>query len=166
VVQLRGVERADLDALFALDQECFRPGIAYSRSDLRFYLSHPRSLSIIAEDDWTKAILGFIIAETYLEHARRIGHIITIDVAPSERRKGLGRTLMQAMLDRLNSAGTAMLRLEVAIDNIDAQTFYRSLGFSQTGRIRGFYLGRLDALVMEKSVGPGSDSAPDATSGM
>jgi [ribosomal protein S18]-alanine N-acetyltransferase len=166
VLHLRGVERSDLDALFALDQECFPPGIAYSRANLRFYLSHPRSLSIIAEDDSTKVILGFIIAETYLEHARRIGHIITIDVAPSERRKGLGRTLMQAMLDRLNSARTAMLRLEVAIDNIDAQTFYRSLGFSQTGRIRGFYPGRLDALVMEKSVSPGSDSEPDATSGM
>ena len=160
MIHLRGVERSDLDALFALDQQCFRPGIAYSRADLRYYLAHPRSLSIIAEDDSTKAILGFIIAESYLEHGRPIGHIITIDVAPSERRKGLGGRLMNAMLDRLTGVGAAILRLEVAVDNIDAQAFYRRLGFSQTGRIRGFYLGRLDALVMEKSLDSISESEP------
>ena len=150
MVHLRGVERVDLDALFALDQQCFRPGIAYSRADLRYYLSHPHSFAILAEDDTTQAILGFIIAESYLEHAIPIGHIITIDVAPSDRRKGLGSRLMKVMIDRLSSAGIANLRLEVAIDNGDAQAFYRSLGFAQTGRLRGFYLGTLDALVMEK----------------
>ena len=160
MIHLRGVERSDLDALFTLDQQCFRPGIAYSRADLRYYLVHPRSLCVVAEDDSTKAVLGFIIAESYLEHARRIGHIITIDVAPSERRKGLGSRLMSAMLDRLTSAGTASLRLEVAVDNIDAQVFYRRLGFSQTGRIRGFYLGRLDALVMERGLDSISESEP------
>lgn len=163
MLQLRGVERRDLDALFALDQECFRPGIAYSRADLRYYLSHPRSITIIAEDDSSQAIVGFIIADSYLERGRRIGHIITIDIAPSERRRGLGRRLIEAMLDRFSSAGTVTLRLEVAIDNIDAQSFYRRLGFLQTGRIRGFYLGTLDALVMEKSLTP---SDTQATSGM
>jgi len=160
VIHLRGVERADLDALFALDQACFRPGIAYSRTDLRFYLSHPRSLSILAEDATTNSILGFIIADSYLEHAHRIGHIITIDVAPPARRHGLGRRLMHAMMDRLDAAGAATVRLEVAIDNLDAQAFYRSLGFSPTGRIRGFYLGTLDALVMEKSLDPRSGDHP------
>ena len=166
MIHLRGVERSDLDALFTLDQQCFRPGIAYSRAVLRYYLTHPRSISIIAEDDSTKAILGFIIAESYLEQGRGIGHIITIDVAPSERRKGLGGRLMNAMLDRLTGAGTAILRLEVAIDNIDAQGFYRRLGFSQTGRIRGFYLGRLDALVMEKNLDSISGSGPEFSSGV
>lgn len=152
--RLRGVERADLDALFALDQECFRPGIAYSRPALRYFLSHPRSRSIVAEDTASKAILGFIIAEIYLEHARRIGHIITIDVATSERRKGLGRALMQAMLERLASTEVVTVRLEVAVDNIEAQGFYQYFGFAQTGRIPGFYLGTLDALVMERSLTP------------
>ncbi len=166
MIHLRGVERSDLDALFTLDQQCFRPGIAYSRADLRYYLAHPRSLCVVAEDDSTKAVRGFIIAESYLEHGRGIGHIITIDVAPSERRKGLGRRLMSAMLDRFTIAGTAILRLEVAVDNLDAQAFYRRLGFSQTGRIRGFYLGRLDALVMEKSLDSISGSEPAFSSGV
>jgi [ribosomal protein S18]-alanine N-acetyltransferase len=152
VIRLRGVERADLDALFALDRDCFPPGIAYSRANLRYYLSHPRSHSIVADDDTTKRIAGFIIAESYLEEGRRIAHIITIDVAPSERRKGLGRALMQAIEDRLAGGDLATIRLEVAVDNPQAQAFYRRLGFSNVGRIRGFYKGTLDAFVMEKHI--------------
>jgi [ribosomal protein S18]-alanine N-acetyltransferase len=149
VIHLRGVERADLDALYLLDQQCFRPGIAYSRTDLRFYLSHPRTLSALAEDS-TKSILGFVIVESYLEEGRRIGHVITIDVDATARRLGLGRMLMEAMLDRLRAADAGLVRLEVAIDNLDAQAFYRRLGFVNTGRIPGFYMGKLDALTMEK----------------
>jgi [ribosomal protein S18]-alanine N-acetyltransferase len=150
VIHLRGVETSDLDALFALDRESFRAGIAYSRSDLRYYVGHPSSISIAAEDDETKSIVAFIIAESYVEDGRRIGHIITIDVAPASRRRGLGRTLMEAILDRLRALGARSVRLEVAVDNPEAQSFYRELGFSPTGRIRRYYLRTLDALLMEK----------------
>jgi ribosomal-protein-alanine N-acetyltransferase len=148
VIQLRGVERADLDALFALDRQCFRPGIAYSKSELRYYLSHPYSFSFVAEDE-SHTILGFAIAESRLEAGIRAGHIITIDIAPAARRLGVGRLLMEALLERLRSTGTVIVKLEVAVDNVGAQAFYRKLGFSETGRIRGFYMGKLDALVME-----------------
>jgi ribosomal-protein-alanine N-acetyltransferase len=149
VVHLRGAKRADLDALYVLDQKCFPPGIAYSRADLRYYLSHPRSFSVVAEDA-AQSILGFAIAESYLEEGRRIGHIITIDVMPVARRNGLGRMLMDELFDRLRVIETAKVRLEVAIDNADAQAFYRRLGFVRTGRIRAFYQENLDALAMEK----------------
>lgn len=149
MVHLRGAKRADLDALYVLDKKCFPPGIAYSRADLRYYLSHPRSFSVVAEDA-ARSILGFAIAESYLEEGRRIGHIITIDVMPAARRNGLGRMLMDALFDRLRVIETAKVRLEVAIDNADAQAFYRRLGFVRTGRIRAFYQENLDALAMEK----------------
>jgi [ribosomal protein S18]-alanine N-acetyltransferase len=151
VIQLRGVERSDLDALFALDRQCFRPGIAYSKSELRYYLSHPCSFSFVAEDE-AHTILGFAIAESHLEDGIRAGHIITIDIAPAARRLGLGRLLMEALLVRLHSIGTSIVKLEVAVDNEGAQTFYRKLGFFETGRIRGFYMGKLDALVMEAQI--------------
>jgi [ribosomal protein S18]-alanine N-acetyltransferase len=154
VIRLRGVERTDLDALFAIDQECFRPGIAYTRAHLRYYFSHPRSISILAEDDETKAIFGFAIAESYLEEGLPIGHIITIDIRSSNRRHGVGRLLMEAILGQLSAVGAIVVRLEVAVDNVAARAFYRELGFRRTGRIPGYYLGRVDALLMEKQLGP------------
>jgi [ribosomal protein S18]-alanine N-acetyltransferase len=154
VIQLRGVEFNDLDALFAIDRECFQPGIAYSRTDLRYYLSHPGSVSILAEDGETKAVLGFVIARHYLEKGLPVGHLITIDVRSAARRQGLGRMMMEAILARLSAAEVTRVKLEVATGNSVALDFYRRLGFSRTGRIPGYYMGKLDALVMEKNLDP------------
>ena len=141
---------ADLDALFAIDQECFRPGIAYSRVELRYYLSRPRAVSILAEDDPDGAIVGFAIAETYLQKGLPVGHIITIDVRSSSRGRGIGRLLMDAIQAQLREAGATHIKLEVAADNDAAQAFYQRFGFAQTGRIPGYYMGKFDAFLMEK----------------
>ena len=151
-IRMRPAEREDLDALFALDQRCFRPGIAYSKTELRYFLFHLRSVSVVAEDD--EGIAGFAIVDFQLERGRSIGHIVTIDVAPERRRRGVGRLLMDALLVCCRGARAGSLRLEVAVDNEGAQAFYRLLGFAQTGRIRGYYLGRLDALTMALDLAP------------
>jgi ribosomal-protein-alanine N-acetyltransferase len=150
---IRPPRRQDMDALYALDCLCFRPGIAYSRSELRFFLNHPRSLSFIAETA-PGSIAGFAIVETYPSGGKNLGHIITIDVDPVLRRHGIGLLLMDAMERRLRDAGAVAVRLEVAVDNAPAQNFYHRLGYRQTGRIRGFYMGTLDALTMEKELEP------------
>lgn len=154
MILLRGVETTDLEALFAIDGECFRPGIAYSRPELRYYLGHPRSLSVVAVDDMADAIVGFAIAESYLQKGLPIGHVITIDVRPWSRRQGIGRMLMDAILARLSDTGITLVTLEVAADNTAGQAFYQHFGFSKTGRIPGYYKGKLDALIMEKKLDP------------
>jgi [ribosomal protein S18]-alanine N-acetyltransferase len=146
-VRFRLVARKDIHALFALDQICFRPGIAYSKAELQYFLFHPRAISVIAENDG--GIAGFAIVEFLLENGRRIGHVVTIDVSPALRRQGVGRQMMDELLDFCRKARAVLLRLEVAVDNDAALAFYRRLGFAETGRIRGFYMGRLDALQME-----------------
>lgn len=146
MVELRPVVREDVDALFALDQACFRPGIAYSKAELKYFLFHPSGISQVAADgDW---IAGFAVAEMRMHHGEPIGHIVTIDVDPSRRRLGVGRLLMDAIAGRCAQAGAQKLQLEVAVDNDGAVAFYKELGFTPTGRIRGYYLGKLDALVM------------------
>jgi [ribosomal protein S18]-alanine N-acetyltransferase len=149
VIRIRKAEREDLEILFTLDRQCFRPGIAYSRAELRDLLSCPTCIPVAAEDT-SSNIVGFAIAEVYVEAGKRIGHIVTIDVAPSARRQGVGRALMRAMLDGLRSHQAILVRLEVAVDNPDAQSFYSQQGFVRTRRIPGFYLGTVDALAMQK----------------
>lgn len=145
-LHIRPAAREDLDALFALDQACFRPGIAYSKTELRYFLFHPRSISVVAEDN--RGIAGFAIVEFLLEEGRRIGHVITIDVPAARRRTGVGRLLMKALLDPCRETDAATVRLEVAVDNEAAIAFYRRLGFTEMGRMRGYYMGKLDALTM------------------
>lgn len=147
-IHIRQAGREDLYTLFALDQACFRPGVAYSMAELRYFLFHARSVSIVAQD--TGGIVGFAILQFGLVKGCSVGHIITIDVAPSLRRSGIGRALMGSLLDLCREREAALLRLEVAVDNEPAIALYRQFGFRETGRIPGFYMGRLDALTMER----------------
>ena len=150
MLHIRLAEREDVDALFALDQACFRPEIAYSKVELKYFMFNPASISLVAEDDGR--IAGFAIAELKPDKGHRIGHVVTIDVVSEQRRRGVGRVLMDALLDACRRARAELMRLEVAVDNDGAIAFYKLLGFEETGRIRGFYMGRLDALRMELAV--------------
>lgn len=146
---LRGVERSDFEALYQLDQQCFDAGIAYSRAELVALLSLPHRIALLAEST-SGAVVGFIIAEARRKGEHRFGHIVTIDVAAQMRRKGLGRALLFAVERRLKEMGIGRVRLEVAVDNLGAQSFYELEGYERIGRIEGYYLGQIDAFVMEK----------------
>lgn len=135
--------------LYKIDQVCFAAGIAYSRSELRYFLHHPKSFTVVAEDD-SSDIIGFCVVQEYMHEGKRLGHVITIDVLPVARKQGTGRALMEAVEAHFEENGIGYMRLEVAIDNLAAQAFYRSQGFVSVGRIPGYYLGRLDAFVMQK----------------
>jgi [ribosomal protein S18]-alanine N-acetyltransferase len=149
-VRLRAFQTSDLPELQRLDARCFPPRIAYSRAELGFFIRHPRSTTTIAEENGE--IVGFCVVDWKLESGRKIGHFITIDVAPELRRRGLGRLLMQAGEIALVGLGCVAMVLEVAINNADAQAFYHRLGYRQTGRIPGYYADGTDALVLRKEL--------------
>lgn len=149
MIALRSFRTTDLGTLHEIDQICFPAGIAYSKSELRYYLQHPKSLTVVAEEDGI--ISGFCIGQSYLLEGKVMGHIITIDVLPAARRLGIGRQLFSDIEKRLRQAGAVFMRLEVAVDNLSAQAFYGHMGFERIGRIPGYYNGKVDALVMEKS---------------
>ena len=145
---IRPAVAQDFPALYALDQACFAPGISWSQAELQYFLRYPGDISVVAEDDG--GIAGFAIAGTQRRRGALVGRLITIDVDPSRRREGIGDRLMQTIEERLRAGGVTALLLEVAVDNPGAQAFYARHGFVKTGRIPGYYLGRIDALVMEK----------------
>ncbi len=150
MIQLRDGVGADAARLFDLDRICFDAGIAYSLREFRSLLRSPKALCIVAENG--DELAGFVIAQESVIHQSRGGHIVTIDVAPDFRRRGIGRLLMERMEARLWSAGAEWLRLEVAVNNSAASEFYRELGFAPTGRILNYYPGSIDAIVMEKAL--------------
>lgn len=146
---LRAYAEADFEALFALDQQCFAKDIAYSRGELRYFLKHPRCFSMVALEE-TGLLAGFFIAESSMARGKRVGHLITIDVAPAARRTGTGRALMTACERRLAALGCVSVHLEVAVDNREALAFYERLGFEQAGRIPAYYAAKTDAFTMGK----------------
>ncbi len=144
---LRPYREADLPALHALDQVCFSPEIAYSRAELRAFLNHPSSFTAVACEGAADP-LGFAIVRP---RRMRLGpelHLLTIDVAPTARRQGIGRLLMEWSIQQGRQLGSSAITLEVAIDNTAAQGFYAAYGFSSEAVIPGYYNGVLDAFSM------------------
>ncbi len=148
-MNIREARAEDFAELYALDQACFAPGISWSKAELGFFLKYPKNFALVAEAEPGR-IAGFAIAGTLRRSGVLLGRLITIDVRPEMRRRRAGGDLLRAAEERLRAAGATALLLEVAVDNESAQAFYRQHGFAQTGRIRGYYLGRTDALTMEK----------------
>lgn len=151
-IRLRAFETADLPELVRLDARCFPPQISYSRAELQYFVRHPRSTTTVAES--AGEIAGFCVVDWKLESGRRLGHFITIDVAPEFRRNGLGRLLMQTGEAHLSGMGCFAITLEVAANNHAAQAFYEQLGYQRAGRIPGYYADGTNALVMRKALSP------------
>ena len=143
-VTLRDYAPADLEALWRLDQECYASGIAYSKRELRGYLSLRGAECLIAEQD------GFIAGFVLAEHAREFAHIITIDVAERARRIGIGSALLEETERRLAARGVKEAELETATNNLGAIAFWQRHGYRTEGVIPRYYLGRIDAYAMRK----------------
>jgi ribosomal-protein-alanine N-acetyltransferase len=150
--RLRPAVHDDYPALFKLDQACFAPGIAWSKTELEYFLKYPGNLSIVAENEAGR-IVGFAIAGRQRRQGALLGRLITIDVDQALRRRGVGHRLLEEIEAQLRGIGATAVLLEVAVDNTVAQEFYVQHGFARTGRIPGYYLGRIDALAMEKHLG-------------
>jgi ribosomal-protein-alanine N-acetyltransferase len=149
-IRLRGFEAKDLSELLRLDARCFPPQISYSRAELQYFVRHPRSTTMVADTEGQ--IAGFCVVDWKLEAGRKVGHFITIDVAPELRRSGLGRQLMQAGERELAAMDCIAITLEVATNNIGALAFYEQLEYRHTGRIPGYYADGTDALVLRKAL--------------
>jgi ribosomal protein S18 acetylase RimI-like enzyme len=152
MIRLRPAEKADLTQLYDLDRICFPVGIAYSLRDFRALLRSSRVLTIIAEED--SVLTGFAMAQVATHDRIRAGIVVTIDVAPHFRRRGVGESLMHAIEAGVRAAGGEILRLEVAVDNETALSFYAKLDFKAIGEIPGYYHTGMDAIVMEKPLRP------------
>jgi ribosomal-protein-alanine N-acetyltransferase len=148
---IRGFQRRDLAGLHQLDQVCFPAEIAYSKKELKYFLTHPRCSCWIAQQA-DHELAGFVILERARRSGRPTGHIVTLDVDPAERRRGLGTLLMHTAEEQMKQEGVTLMSLEVAENNTAAQSFYRGLGFVTSGRIAKYYGGRIDAEVMEKLI--------------
>jgi ribosomal-protein-alanine N-acetyltransferase len=80
--------------------------------------------------------------------------ILTLAVAPTARRRGVGKALVEAAVIDAARNGAKALFLEVAEGNVAARALYAAAGFHQTGRRRRYYASGEDALVLTRALVP------------
>ncbi len=116
-------------------------------------------------DPWSESSLALLLSETALgfvvcDGERAVayagmlcvageGQITNVAVHPDYRRRGLGRTAVEALLQYAREHDFFEISLEVRASNRAAIALYENLGFSVGGTRRSFYQKPTeDALVM------------------
>lgn len=106
-------------------------------------------VSGLAVDDDQGRLIGYGICVVAADE----GEILNLAVDPAARRRGIGRLLVDAMVDRLRQGGASQIFLEVRRSNTAAIALYQAAGFSLLGERRGYYTHpREDALTMGRFV--------------
>jgi N-acetylglutamate synthase len=113
-----------------------------SEDEVRAFLARNEGLSLVAHEG------DALVAAALCGHDGRRGYIYHLAVAPSHRRRGLGRALVARCLDRLAAAGIRRGQVSVFATNALAHMFWASLGGQQ----------RSDLVVFSIPLGPAAGS--------
>lgn len=136
---IRPFTPSDLDAILKIEQESFPKSPYDQETFLHLHSLFPKHFLVYTGSANRKydSILGYIIFSPE-------GHIISLAVLPSHRKKGIGRELLLKAMEPPNRKG---LFAEVRRSNLGALTFYARMGFQIVGVVPNYY-GDEDALII------------------
>ena len=147
-VELRRYERRALEAMVALDAECFAPPFRFSREAMQRFAEAGNAWGVVAEAQGELA--GFCIVHLERAEAVDVGYVVTIDVAEGFRRLGIGERMLAEGEAWVRRSGGAGMMLHVFVKNDGAVRFYERLGYARVGGQRGFYGPGIDAAMYWK----------------
>ena len=117
----------------------------WSADEIAAVLDGPGVFGLLAE---AAVPLGMVLCRAVAGEAE----ILTLAVAPSARRGGVGRALVESAAGLAAQSGAETMFLEVAVDNAAALALYGAAGFVTVGRRKAYYdrgdSVRVDALVL------------------
>ena len=127
------------DACLALDRACL--GGLWTETQWQSELADPRrpGVGLWSGETLVAMASGWLVLDEL--------HITLVAVDPGQRRRGLGRQVLHALLQAGQQQGAVHATLEVSPGNDAAVALYRSLGFKDAGLRRGYYRNGDDALI-------------------
>ena len=134
----------DADTIAAMSRDLIEAGLGWEYRPERIarLMLSPDTATVVAID--RGRCVGFALMTFGDDRA----HLVLLAVRPTHRRLGIARKLLGWLLDSARTAGVMSVHLELIDDNAAARAFYRSIGFSETFRLPGYYRGRKTALRM------------------
>lgn len=149
-MEYRRYKPNDFDALYSIEESCFRPPLRFGRRYMRWLVNAQNSATWIAEEGGGMA--GFGIVEWTPSIHGLSAYIQTVEVLEEYRGNGIGRELVGRLERSARAAGAAMLWLHVDATNTTAIHLYESHEFVEVGQEKNYYASGRDALIYRKNV--------------
>lgn len=143
-MKTRGWKMGDLDAIAALEEECFSD--PWTRRMLADSFLSPRFQGIVLEED------GVIVGYGGVSVAFEEAEIELVAVSEMYRCCGRGRTIVEDLLSIAREKGAEKVFLEVRVSNAPAQMLYLKCGFCGLYCRTRYYPDGEDAIVMVKEL--------------
>ena len=129
---IRSAVKTDIFAIVKIENASFEK--PYSRNIFEKLLHHYPNCFLVVE--FENVIVGYTIG---IIESENTGHLISVAVSPSRRRKGVGETLTLEAIRILSELGANKIRLECRESNLHAQKMYEKMGFELIGTIFQYY---------------------------
>lgn len=130
-VHIRWMIRRDMSEVLEIERASFE--FPWFEEDFIRCLRQRNCIGMVAEH--AERVVGFMIYEL---HKTRL-HILNFAVAANQRRRGVGRQMIEKLVGKLSSQRRTEITLEVRETNLPAQVFFRQSGFRATSVLRDFY---------------------------
>jgi ribosomal-protein-alanine N-acetyltransferase len=130
-VHIRWMIRRDMAEVLQIEDRSFE--FSWSEEDFIRCLRQRNCIGMIAEH--SERVVGFMIYEL---HRNRL-HVLNFAVHPDFRRRQVGTQMLRKLVSKLSPQRRSRIMLEVRETNLDAQLFFRDLGFRAVSLLRDFY---------------------------
>ncbi|MDP1659787.1 MAG: ribosomal protein S18-alanine N-acetyltransferase [Methylotenera sp.] len=136
------MQHGDLDAVMAIEPHIYP--YPWTRGNFSDSLSSGYSAWVLVRNE---QIIAYSLMMLVLDEA----HLLNLSVAKDYQKQGLGRLLLEYMVEIAKSNQMANMFLEVRPSNISAIALYENMGFNEMAIRRAYYPaadGREDAVLM------------------
>lgn len=146
-MNIRAANVSDLDALVALEHQCFEED-RISRRQFRHLLKKGHAALFIAVPDGEP--LGSLVL--LFSRGTATARLYSIAVAPRARARGIARALVERAEAEAWHRERAWMRLEVRKDNAASIRLFEAMGYRRFGSRADYYADHMDAWRYEKAL--------------
>jgi len=141
-VDIRSARQSDAETVTALlmaqlsEHQIGTPADAVRRAVEGIIADHSRGFILVAARGQTAVGVACVSFTWTLEHGGTSAWLDELFVVPEERNGGIGRAMLDAVLDQARAAGCAAVDLEVESSHARAEHLYARAGFTTLPRAR------------------------------
>jgi len=133
-IKIRHATLKDIGALLAVQRQAPEAG-RWSEEDYVGFLPAEDTLFLLAEENSADRVVAFLLGRLVGEDME----VLNLAVLPEQRRRGIGRGLLEEALAQGRAQGARQCWLELRASNAGALAFYRAQGFEESQRRPRYY---------------------------